>query len=100
MKLYKDKELTEEIKIDDLIDFGIVPAGESKQYTIWILNDSRAYLRKLEFIIEHSEIEIIEAPTELSAQTIGELIIEWNPSITLKEGLKVSLRIKREELWG
>ncbi len=99
MKIYADKNLTQEIE-NDTLDFGIVPAGEQKQFIFYILNDSSAYLKELEFIIEHSELEILKSPQELTAQTVGELIIEWKASVTLKEGLKAVLHVKGKELWG
>ena len=42
----------------------------------------------------------MESPKELITQTFEKLIIEWSPSITLKEGLKSKLEIKGKELWG
>jgi len=97
MKIYKDKDLMEEITV---LDLGIVNAGETEKFTFWIKNDSNAFLRQLEFSIEHDEVEIISAPTQLSAQAVDELVVEWSPSITLKEGLKAQLRVRGEELWG
>ena len=97
MKIYKDKELMEEVQI---LDLGIVPAGETERFTFWIRNDTNAYLKNLEFRVDHEEVEIIEAPKELTAQAIDELTLEWNPSITLKEGLKTQLRVTGAELWG
>ena len=97
MKIYKDKALMEEIMI---LDLDILPAGETKRYTFWIFNDLNAKLKELEFTVEHDEVEVIEAPLELESQAVGEIILEWNPSITLKEGLKTRLRVKGKELWG
>jgi len=99
IKVYTDKKLTNEIE-DDTFDFGIVEAGETKQFHFWILNDSDAYLKNLDFIIEHREVKVIKYPIELLANSNEELILEWSPSITLKEGLKARLRIRGIELWG
>jgi hypothetical protein len=97
MKIYKNKNKTEEVEI---LDFGILPAGETKQYTFWVFNDSMAFLRMLNFAVEHKEVKVIKAPVELMAHTGEELVLEWSPSITLKEGLKARLRISGIELWG
>ncbi len=97
MRIYKDKDLMEEITV---LDLGIVDAGETEKFTFWIKNESNAFLRKLEFSIEHNEIEILSAPKEMSAQAVDELVVEWSPSITLKDGLKAQLRVRGEELWG
>jgi hypothetical protein len=98
MKIYKDKNLTQELV--EILDFGILEAGNTKQFTFYILNDTNAHLKELEFTIEHKELKILEYPQDLTAQTVGKLIIEWNPSITLKEGLKANLRVSGKELWG
>lgn len=97
MKIFKDESLTEEITV---LDLGIVPAGETETFTFWIMNDSGALLKHLEFFVEHEEVRITKAPEELPTNAVDELIIEWNPSITLKQGLKARLRIKGIELWG
>ncbi len=98
MKIFKDKNLTQELI--EVLDFGILEAGNTKHFTFYILNDSLAYLKELEFIIEHNELEIIEAPQGILAQTVGELIIEWKANVTLREGLSARLHIKGKELYG
>lgn len=98
MKIYKDKNLTQEIK--DKADFGIVPAGETKRFKFWVLNDSSAKLIGLVFVVEHKELKIIEFPEELHSNSIGELLIEWSPSVTLKQGLRATLKVNGKELWG
>ena len=97
MRIFKDKELTQEI-IE--LDLGIVEAGETKTFMFYVLNDSKANLHELKFSILHDEVKIIEAPKELSSYANDELTIEWNPSVTLKEGLKAQLRVEGKELWG
>lgn len=97
MKIYTDKKLTNEVKI---LDLGIVEAGETRRFTFYLLNNSDAFLKDLAFSVEHKEVEIIEAPLILDNGAVGELILEWSPSVTLKAGLKAQLRIKGMELWG
>ena len=115
MKIYKDKELTQEIE-DNTFDLDIVEAGDTKKFTFYMLNDSNAFLRNLEFSLEQFKIdendklvpcsenelehlEIINAPTELFAKTNSELIIEWEASITIKRKLIAKLTIKGQELY-
>lgn len=98
MKIFKDKKLTQEIK-DETFELGIVSAGEIKQFEFWVLNDSKAYLSKLDFIVNHREVKIIEAPIELDPNIGAKLVLEWSPSITLKEGLSAPIRITGVELW-
>lgn len=97
MKIYTDKKLTNEIKV---LDLGIVDAGDTKQFLFYVVNDSNAYLKDLEFSVEHSEVKVIKAPKELTSNQDEELVLEWKPSITLKAGLKAQLRVKGMELWG
>ena len=97
MKIYTNSELTNEITV---LDFGTLDAGETKKYTFYIQNDSSAYIKELEFNIEHNELEILKAPEELLAKTVGELVIEWKANVTLREGLRAQLHIKGKELWG
>jgi len=99
IRIYIDKELTKEIQ-EETFDFGIVPAGEVKEFNFWVLNDSRANLRILNFIIDHPEVEVVKAPTELKPKEIGKLILEWSPSVTLKQGLRATLKISGIELWS
>jgi hypothetical protein len=97
MKLYKNKELTEEISI---LDFGILAAGESKTFSFYAKNDSDAELRNLTFSVEHKELSMIEFPKNLLKKESAELKIKWTPSVTLREGLKTKLNISGIELWG
>lgn len=98
MKIYTDINLTEEIT--DVLSLGTVQAGESKTFTFYVVNNSMALLQNLEFSIDHQEIKIVNFPESLSAQARDKFTVEWNPTVTLKEGLHAPLRIKCEELWG
>jgi len=97
--IYKDRQLTQEVT-DHTLDFGIVSAGEKETFTFWVKNITYAYLRKLQFFVDHAEVEVIEAPEELKSQESARIIFEWKPSITLKEGLRAIIRVTGEELWG
>ena len=97
MKLYKNKELTEEITI---LDLGIVEAGEVKEYTFYIKNDTDAEVKKLNFSVENKEVSIVKSPEILPKKESAELKIKWSPSITLKQGLKAELKITGIELYS
>ena len=99
IRIYIDRDLTKEIQ-DKTFDLGIVPAGEVKKFEFWVLNDSRANLRILNFIIDHPEVRVAKAPTELKPDEAGRLILEWSPSVTLKQGLRATLKISGIELWS
>lgn len=97
MKIYSDKTLNNEIKV---LDLGIVEAGESETFTFYVYNDSSAELRDLFFVVDHKEVEVKSSPKTMPSLSSDELIIEWKPSITLKEGLKTPIQIKGKEIWG
>lgn len=97
MKIFKDKELKEEIAS---LDLGIVTAGGRKEYEFFVLNDSRAHLKNITFEVSHVEVKVVAAPETLKEKEIGSLILAWSPSTTLKEGLKTVLRIQASELWS
>jgi hypothetical protein len=82
-----------------VFDFGIVSAGESIKYEYTILNDSSADIVELGFIIDNSEVKIISAPTEIKSQEVAKLVLEWKPSVTLKQGLKEELKITGYEIY-
>jgi len=98
MKIFADAELTEEVT--ELLDLGIVEAGDTKKFTFWVMNDSLAVLQELEFDIDHTEARVLEGPTEMDPRGVSTLLIEWAPSVTLKQGLKTQIRITARELWG
>ena len=80
MKLYKDRELKEEIEI---LNLGIVEAGEVASFTYYTYNETQAEMKNLLFKVDHPEVKVINAPQELAPKAIAELIIQWLPSVTL-----------------
>ena len=97
MKLYKDRELKEEIEI---LNLGIVEAGEVASFVYYAYNETQAEMKTLLFKVDHPEVKIKTAPIELASKAIAELVIEWSPSVTLKQGLKARLNISGIELWS
>ena len=81
------------------LDLGVVQAGESKTYEFYVSNDSKAYLRNLRFGANHPEVNVLKYPESLDPEEIGLLIVEWKPSVTLKEGLRTTLQIEGKEIW-
>ena len=97
MKLYKDINKKHEIKN---LDLGVVEAGKSKTFEYYIYNDSKATLEEVAIEVSHHEVKILSAPEILTPWSTAKVRLEWNPSITLKEGLKTLLRITASEIWG
>ena len=99
MKIFTDANMVNEIHNKEL-DLGIVSAGEVKEFSFWALNETDANLKNMRFSTDHAEVEILKFPVELPPHTNGKLVLKWSPSITLKQGLRTTLRIQAQELWG
>jgi len=96
MKIFKNKELTEEV---ELLDLGTAIAGQTKSYTFYIKNDLKVKVEDLEFSIENKEVVINNYPKFLNPSESGSLVVTWTPSLTIKKALKTELRIKGYELY-
>lgn len=97
MKLYNNASLEKEIVN---LDLGIVTAGDTKEYSFFYKNDSKAELTNIKFEISHKEVKILSFTEGLKQGDVGKLVIAWNPSVTLKEGLKTVLKVQATELWS
>jgi hypothetical protein len=82
------------------LDLGIVPAGSSKLFKFYVKNESKASLIELKFEVNNKEVKLIKYPTALKENEVDELLVEWNPEVTLKEGLKTNLEVTGKELWS
>ena len=98
MKIYKDSSLNEEIS--QTLDFGVVQAGDTKEYSYCIYNETNAELVELSFIISNKEVEILDYPKKLLAKTHGTLKIKYSPSVDIKKGLKTLLEFKGIEVYS
>ena len=111
MKLFKDKELTEELDMDEAIPLGIVDVGEIETFEFWIVNDSPHELVNLKYELKNinrvtkevteetsEESRVIEAPDKMLPYASDILIIEYAPSIDFELGLKVQLQTRGKSL--
>lgn len=96
MKIFKDAEMTTEVAN---LDFGTVDAGTTKQFTFFAYNEQKCEVQNLQFIFANKELTLVSAPSTLKELEKAELIVEWSPSITLKQGLKTFLEMKFYEVW-
>ena len=98
MKLFRDKELTEEISD---INFGIVVAGESKSFTYYLYNEKLGRAVNIKTVIENNEVQVTKAPETLQAKESAEIELTWTPSITLEQGLRdVKFTVYRNEIFS
>lgn len=113
MKLFEDKAM--ENQIFDYLSFGVVPVGETKEITIWVLNSDSpnvtGYLRDLTFkvhcldpeteeLIQDEEVKVIKAPTEMNKMELAPLVMSWAPNVTLEQGLVAKLTISGQKVIG
>ena len=110
MRIYKDKELNEQIDASTL-DLGIGLAGESHEYTFYVHNNLNAELKNLKFEIKPvvdkafeqriaKEVKILEAPQNMDAKSVSPLKLQWNPAVDIKSGLKAQLQVNGFEIWS
>ena len=97
MRLFADKELKQELLT---LDLGIVLAGDSKRYEYFLANDTDAEVVDIKLAIAHDDVKILKAPSELIANEVGMVLIEWSPSITIKKGLKTEVTITGAEIYS
>lgn len=99
MRIYEDPEAKNEI---EFIHFGKVKAGETKEVTVYLKNDSKAVLTNLiyEFpTLPPTEVLKVEGPITIQPEAIEALKVKWSPSMEFKQALTVSLKITGEEVY-
>lgn len=90
-KLFKDKELTDEVS--QLIDLGKLKAGENKKFEFYIFNSSIYDYEELNILVNDPEIKVISHPEELSPKASSLLVLEWTPSADIEAPLKARLEV-------
>jgi DNA-binding XRE family transcriptional regulator len=97
MKIFKNYNSEKEINV---LDLGIVMAGESKEYDFCVYNETDATLDKLNFTVDNSEVTILSYPSILKSKEKGFLKIKYSPSITIKKGLHAILKFTGSEIYS
>jgi len=100
MKLFADQELTKEVPPETIIDWGIVPAGETREYTFYLQNDTISKVVEIQVELPHKELFILQSPMELNPYDHGELRIQWKCAVDIKQGLKTPLAIAFKEIYS
>jgi len=95
MKLYANKELTEEIMS---IDFGEVELGSSKTVEIYAQNDSDHLLKELKFNVGEN-VEILESPKSILKQSTEIIKLKWTPNVALTRSLNVIIKVTGKEVY-
>jgi len=100
MKLFYDQELTKEIPPETIIDWGIVPAGDTRDYIFYLQNDTVSKVVEIQVELPHKELAVLQAPMELNPYDYAELRIQWHCAIDVKQGLKTPLAIAYKEIYS
>ena len=103
MKIFRDKELTDEVENNE-IKLGIIDVGDVKTFEFWLLNDTPDELTKLTYKLKKidrktnevtqeisEEAKVISAPEGLKSQASDSIIIEYAALVTIERGLRVQL---------
>jgi len=98
MKIFKDPDLKKEIKA---INFGKVKVGQSKEVTVWLLNDSKGILTNLAFefsgpLPPSEKIEVVKAPVTIQPGKAEPLTLRWKPSAKFEQALEIGIRVTGE----
>ena len=109
MKIFRDSELKDEL--EEIIDLGIVDAGDVKTFEFWLLNDTPDELTKLTYELRKidrkidevtqeisEEAKVISAPEGLKSHASNSIIIEYAPLVTIERGLRVQLHFEGKRI--
>ncbi len=99
IRIFKDKELTEEIED---FHFGKVEIGKKATVSFYIQNVSRGILENLEISFptpEGKQIKVVKMPKVLKQGEVGQLILEWSPSPIFRQGFRTTIQIEGEEVF-
>ena len=87
--VYADKDLT---ILADPMNLGMLKSGKSKQFTFYLYNSSIDTYQEHKLSVDHKEITVISAPTELKEKNSGQFILEWKATVDVKRNLKPNLK--------
>ena len=81
------------------LDLGTLEAGQSKEYSYVVYNDTFAHVVELEISTTNEEVKVINVPDSLSPQQKATFNIVWKSSIDVKKALETILKIQAKELY-
>ena len=96
MQLFLDEALTEPLE-KKAIDFGEVWFLESKTATIWLFNETSAFLRDIKVDLGLEQLVKVKAPSTLKAKQKAPITLTWQP--TVLKGLKTEIEITAVEVY-
>ena len=93
------KILNKEGKEIDKIDLGILEAGKTKTYTYTVYNETEAEVIDIKFVLGNKEVTVIKSPQKMYPKGKDEITLQWAPSLSVKKGLKTTIKLTGTELY-
>lgn len=99
-KIYKDKKLTE--PVTDPINLGKLKAGEKKIFIYYVYNSGQDPFDEVKFSVDNKDVKIISPmdKVDIKEKSSVKIILEWHPSVSVKQGLQTSLKIAGFQVIG
>lgn len=91
LKIYYDIARTKEVF--EKIDFGIIKAGEKTRKSLFFYNTTR-YMINVEINLVGESTTIVQDVKLVKGGETKELILEFNPKITMMKPLQAEFKIK------
>lgn len=85
--------------LGETIDFGILEAGKTKEYSFVVHNDSPAEVVDIKIEVPHAEVDVIYFDENMRAGEKSSLKLRWSPTLTLKKGLQSLIKITGTALY-
>ena len=83
----------------EILDLGMVEAGDTKDYQYILYNNKSIDVIEIKVEISHKEVEVLDFPKELKGKESKTIKLSWSPSVTIKRGLKTLIKISGKELY-
>ena len=96
MQLFQDEALTKPLEKKS-VDFGEVWFLESKTATVWLFNETSAFLRDIKVDVGLEQLVKIKAPSTLETRKKAPITFTWQPMVL--KGLKTEVNITAVEVY-
>lgn len=91
VKIFYDVGLSREVF--ETIDLGVVNAGEKTLKSLFFFNNTKFKI-SIDLKIDNSSILIVQDVKKILSKSVSELVLEFNPKVTLTKPIKADFNIK------
>ena len=85
------------------IDFGIVEVGTTKTVEYQLLNDEGTFVDLIEIkladVPEAKEVTLSRYQAELGKDNQASFTLTWTPTLEIKKGLQLDVKVSYRRLW-